>query len=149
MCDRCDYETLLNDSGLKPSANRVRILSEIGTSRRPLTATEILENIKKGGSIDRVTVYRNLDLLVSSGLLQKLSSPDGRSFFYGFQPSTLHPAHPHFFCRMCGRAECLSPSVLPEESEKRIASLVPGITETIQVSIAGVCTECLKVEKAL
>lgn len=147
MCTGCDYENLLINAGLKPNKNRIRILSEIGSGKRPLTASEIIESIRKEGKIDKATVYRNLDLLVGSGLLQKLGSPDGRSFFFGLPPSRLHPAHPHFFCRMCGRAECLSPSIFSPESEEKIASMVPGITESVQISVAGVCAECLGAEK--
>lgn len=143
MCIRCDYKNLMIEAGLKPSPNRFRVFSLIGKGTRPVTAADIFETIKNEISIDRVTVYRILDTLVKHGLAQRIGSPDGRSFFYGLPPSPLHPAHPHFFCRMCGMAKCLSPTIVPDVSKMKIESMIPGITETVQINISGICSECI------
>lgn len=149
MCTQCDYNKLMSECGLKPSPRRVLLMSVIGSSGRPLTAAEIHSIVLETESMDRVTVYRILDTLVKYGLAEKIGSPDARSFFYGLSPSSLHPAHPHFFCRMCGKAKCLSPSIVPDVSRNEIKSMIPGITETVQINIAGVCSECLTDENSL
>lgn len=143
MCTQCDYIRIMNEAGLKPSETRMVVLSVIGSGGRPLKATEIHGLVSEKRTMDKVTIYRILDLLVKHGLIERIGSPDNRSFFYGLAPNNLHPAHPHFFCRMCGMARCLDPSISKNLIGKEIAPMIPGVTETVQINISGICTDCM------
>ncbi len=142
MCHQCDYADLLKARGLGVTQNRLRILEIIGSHNFPLSAGDIYEILARNASINRVTVYRILDLLVDRGLVQRLSG-GGRSFVYGLAPSDYHPAHPHFYCKSCGHMECLNPQSLNVDTEPMQRTFV-GLIENVEIRVDGVCKTCLK-----
>jgi Fur family ferric uptake transcriptional regulator len=119
MCHQCDYSDLLKARGLGITRNRLRVLEIIGSNNFPLSAGDI---------------YKTLDQRLSGG---------GRSFVYGLAPSEHHPAHPHFFCKSCGHLECLNPQSLNVDTEP-IQRTFPGMIQSIEVRVDGVCKTCLK-----
>ena len=74
MSHQCDYSELLKASDLGVTRNRLRVLQIIGSHNFPLSAAEIYKILGHSNSINRVTVYRILDLLVAHGLAQRLSA---------------------------------------------------------------------------
>lgn len=142
MCRRCDYESLLNASQLKSTDNRIKILEVVGNNTYPLSADDVYTTLKQRRSINRVTVYRILDLLVDSGLVERLST-GGRAFYYGLAPNDFHHPHPHFYCKRCGRMECLHPESIAVNADP-LWKTFPGQIEKVEVRIDGVCKNCLK-----
>ena len=74
MCLHCNYPELLQSGGLDPTPNRVRVLEVVGNNPSPIRAQEIFATVSRTAAINRVTVYRILDLLVEKGLAERLSS---------------------------------------------------------------------------
>ena len=142
MCHHCDYEKLLVNSGLGPTRNRQRVLEMIGNNNSPLSAQQIFDTLSRTTNINRVTVYRILDLLVDKGLVARISS-GGRSFAYGLAPNENHPAHPHFLCKTCGNLECLNPQSLSVDLQP-MQRTFPGLIENVEVRVDGVCKNCLR-----
>ena len=98
--------------------------------------------LRRKGTINRVTVYRILDILVANRLVDRLSAGE-RRFFYGLAPNPHHPSHPHFYCRGCGRLECLHAGGMQLD----VADLMPTFTgriERIEVRMDGLCHQCLE-----
>lgn len=145
MCHQCDYSDLLKASELEDTPNRLRILEMIGNHNFPLSAADIYKTLKRETSINRVTVYRILDLLVDHGLVDRLSG-GGRAFVYGLAPNPYHPAHPHFYCKSCGHLECLNPQSLNVDTEPMQRSF-PGLIQNVEVRVDGLCKSCLKSDK--
>ncbi len=145
MCHQCDYTNLLEESGLDPTPKRFQVLEVIGNNNSPLSARQIFETLKRTHNINRVTVYRILDLLVAKGLVERISG-GGRSFVYGLAPNENHPAHPHFFCKSCGNLECLNPRSLYIDMQP-MKQTFPGLIENVEVRIDGVCKNCLRIDK--
>ena len=142
MCQHCDYSNLLDASGLGHTANRHRVLEVIGNNSSPLSAQQIFETLNRTENINRVTVYRILDLLVDKGLVDRING-GGRSFVYGLAPNENHPAHPHFFCKSCGNLECLNPQSLNVDLQPMQRTFA-GLIENVEVRVDGVCKNCLK-----
>jgi Fur family transcriptional regulator, ferric uptake regulator len=142
MCYQCDYSELLKACDLGATRNRLGVLEIIGSGDFPLSAAEIYHTLKDISPINRVTVYRILDLLVARGLVQRLSG-GGRSFVYGLAPSEYHPAHPHFYCKRCGHLECLKPQSLKVDT-RPMQHTFPGLIENVEVRVDGVCQTCLQ-----
>ena len=82
MCNQCDYVYLIEQSGLGQTPNRLRVLEIIGNSPHPISAQEIIAALNQSRDVNRVTVYRILDLLVGNKLIERISSGD-RSFRFG------------------------------------------------------------------
>lgn len=141
MCEQCNYRGMLSSAGLFPTSHRVRVMEVIGNNSYPLNAREIHQALQHNYAINRVTVYRILDSLVDKGLVDRISG--GRAFFYGLAPNDNHQQHPHFYCRQCGRMNCLNPRSISADitAFKRI---FPGKIDSIEIRVDGVCTRCLK-----
>ncbi len=144
MCHQCDYEELLTSANLEASTNRVRILEVIGNNGYPLSASDIFTMLERTSSINRVTVYRILDLLVDTGVIERIST-GGRAFYYGLAPNEHHAPHPHFYCKRCGRMDCLSPGSLQVEAEP-LWKTFPGQIDKVEVRVDGICKNCLRMQ---
>lgn len=142
MCIHCDYEAMMTEAGLGPTQKRLRVLEIIGNNNFPLSAADIHDTLAKNGPINRVTVYRILDLLVEKKLVDRIAT-GGRSACYGMAPSEQHQAHAHFYCTVCGRMDCLSPESLSVEFH-RFEATFPGRIDKLEMRLDGVCKECLK-----
>lgn len=146
MCYRCDYMSLLRKGGLDYTAHRLTVLEIIGNSSSPLTAQAIFETMSRTQGVNRVTVYRILDLLVKRELVDRITGGD-RSFYYGLAPNANHPPHAHFHCKGCGSIECLNPEGLQLDMGF-VERTFPGWIEKAEVRLDGLCKNCLKREKS-
>ena len=142
MCLQCNYKELLRTAKLEATTNRLRVLEVVGNNSFPLSATDIFKTLERSSSINRVTVYRILDLLVEHGVVDRIST-GGRAFYYGLAPNHHHRPHPHFYCKSCGQMDCLNPKSLNVETES-LWKTFPGRIDKVEVRVDGVCKNCLK-----
>jgi Fur family ferric uptake transcriptional regulator len=129
----------LRDRGQRVTGERLALFDEIFSLHGHIDAEELLGAMKaRGLKISRATVYRNLDLLVESGLAWK-SRLGSRGFLY----EHVHTGqqHDHLVCTGCGRVvEFVSPGIAALQAEIcRAHGFVPA-RHTLQ--IAGLCKEC-------
>lgn len=144
MCHQCNYTELLNASKLEANENRLRVLEVIGNNTSPLSAADIFNTLERMTPINRVTVYRILDLLVDHGVIERIST-GGRAFYYGLAPNNFHKAHPHFYCKICGRMDCLDPEILEVDSDS-LWKTFPGRIDKVEVRVDGICKNCLRMK---
>ena len=142
MCNQCNYPELLRSAGLEITANRLRLMEMIGGNNYPLPAADIYATLARSSRINRVTVYRILDLLVEHGLVERIST-GGRAFYYGLAPNAYHVPHPHFYCLRCGRMDCLNPESLDVDADALLKTF-PGRIEKVEIRVDGVCRNCMK-----
>lgn len=142
MCIHCDYREQLETAGVTPTPNRLRVLEVVGGNNFPLSATDIYETIDRSAHINRVTVYRILDLLVEKQIVARIAT-GGRAAYYGMAPNAQHPAHPHFYCTQCGRMDCLTPEAVNIDFHA-FENTFPGRIDKFEVRIDGICSNCLK-----
>lgn len=84
------------------------------------------------------TVYRNLNLLVDLGEIQRLSCGDGTDHFdYDTTP------HYHYVCRQCGSIVDL-PMKTANELEEEARKHAGGTVEEHSVFFYGICNECAR-----
>ena len=141
MCEQCNYNEMLSSVGLNPTSHRIRVMEIIGNNTYPLSAQEIYDTIKRNQSINRVTVYRILDSLVQNGLVDRLSG--GRASFFGLAPNDHHQSHPHFYCRQCGRMNCLNPRSISMDMTS-FERIFPGKIDNVEIRVDGICKNCLR-----
>lgn len=145
MCDQCDYFALIENSGLGHTPNRLRVLEIIGNSQHPLSAQEIYSTLNLTQEVNRVTVYRILDLLVAKKIIERISTGD-RSFRYGLAPNVNHQPHSHFFCTECGEIECLNPEIVDIDTISLARSFL-GLIQRVEVRFDGICEDCRRHER--
>ncbi|MCF6249189.1 MAG: transcriptional repressor [Desulfobacula sp.] len=145
MCDNCNYNQLLSSANLDATEKRLRVLEIIGNNTYPLSASDIHDTLDRHKPINRVTVYRILDLLVKNKVVDRIST-GGRSACYGLAPNDHHKAHPHFYCKSCGRMDCLGPETVAVEFNK-FKNIFPGRIDKVEMRLDGICKNCLKKRK--
>ncbi len=96
-------------------------------------------------SINKVTVYRILDLLVDKGVITRLCAGD-RAFRYGMGDSRNHPDHAQFVCTRCGAMGCMEPGAAPEVMG---SSHVSGehVIKRVDVRFEGICGGRMQAER--
>lgn len=97
-----------------------------------MTIREEFPNISLG------TVYRNLNLLVELGEIQRLTCGDGADHF----DADTSP-HYHFVCRDCGRVKDLPMSTLSDMNQLA-EKYVEGHVESHTIYFYGSCSDCSK-----
>ena len=142
MCLQCDYRGLLHRSRLEATDNRLRVLEVVGNNSYPLSAGDIFQTLQRSTPINRVTVYRILDLLVARGLVDRIST-GGRAAYYGLAPNEHHRPHPHFYCKRCGQMECLNPDSLTLAGDA-FQKTFPGQIDKVEVRVDGICKNCMR-----
>jgi Fur family transcriptional regulator, ferric uptake regulator len=130
----------LRGRGQRVTGERLALFEEIFSHHGHIDAEELLATMRaRGAKISRATVYRNLDLLVDSGLARKQLLGDRRFLYehvHGGQGQ-----HDHLVCTGCGRVvEFVSPGIAALQGEIcRAHGFVPG-RHTLQIS--GLCNRC-------
>ncbi len=142
MCNQCNYKELIQSVNIDPTEKRLRVLEVIGNNSFPLSALDIYKTLDKNKSINKVTVYRILDLLVDKSLVDKIST-GGRASYYGLAPNENHKAHPHFYCTSCGQMDCLNPDTVSIKTNDFLKNF-PGRIDKFEMRMDGICKNCLK-----
>jgi len=136
---------LLRERGQRVTAERLALFDEIFSQHGHIDAEELLAAMKaRGLKISRATVYRNLDLLVESGLARK-QRLGSRGFLY--EHVHFGQQHDHLVCTGCGRVvEFVSLGIAALQGEIcRAHGFVPT-RHTLQ--IAGLCNRCAEASAA-
>ena len=138
--------------GSAPLAERLRArgLRLTPQRRRVLAAVEALEHATpeaigarlreeagpEGSAPDASTVYRNLELLESLGLVWHTHLGKGAPVYHAAE----HP-HVHVVCASCGEISSVAPEVLDSAAERLAADL--GFTVDVgHVALSGTCRAC-------
>ena len=121
------------------------ILEEIKKMNSHPTADEIYEKVRQRlPKISMGTVYRNLDILASSGLINKIEPGHSQMRFEG----NLHD-HYHLTCIRCGRIEDAEIEPLGDTLQNLESALGRMTKHGIfahKLEFIGLCRECFEKE---
>ncbi len=124
-------------AGMRLTAPRKRLMAVLESAERPLSAEEILES-DGSGSLDLVTIYRNLAAFCEQGFAQGIQLENGKQLFEIKHGE--HDHHHHIVCRRCHRVVQLDVCI-GNELEKYARDMgYSEVTHTFE--IFGVCREC-------
>ena len=137
--DEATCVSLLEEHGIKPTANRIVVAKALSSSMNPQSLAELERKIV---TIDKSNVFRALTLFKEHHLVHTIEGgSDGTKYELCHSHSHEHDddQHPHFFCEVCQQTYCLEgmkmPALeLPEEFEAHTANYI----------IKGVCPHCRK-----
>lgn len=113
------------------------ILNAVRSLQNHATADEIFELIREESSIiGKSTLYRNLNIMVQDGLINKIEIPDGPDRF----DSRLNE-HYHAKCVKCNRLFDVDMDTMPD--------LIAGVKNTSGIQVLnfdilfkGICSSC-------
>ena len=130
-------EALMQEHGIKPTANRILILRTLLGAGRPLSMTEIETELE---SVDKSIISRTLAAFREHHLLHTLED-GGESLRYEVchcaDPEADNDRHIHFHCEVCGRTFCFEESPVPE-----IAFPAGFEIHNANYMAHGICPDC-------
>ncbi len=130
----------IREFGLRCTAARLAVLSELQRSVSPLSHAEIARALAPL-EMDRATVYRNLMELSESGLVSRLDLGDHVWRFELRQNGEGDAAeHAHFLCTSCGEVSCLDGVEIRVTSGPRKKRSSLG--QVNEILLKGRCTRC-------
>lgn len=116
---------------MKHSQKRDKIL-EVFKDRDLLTANEICSKLP---SIDRATIYRNLDLFTREGILRKVNVKEAIT---SYELAVEGDIHQHFVCTNC---EKVIPVDVDMDKIKEALNTKINFNE-IELNLKGECEDC-------
>lgn len=114
----------------RTSSTRQDIL-DLLTKHHMLTPKQLIEAIP---SVNKTTIYRNLEQLVTDGKIKELRHQKDTVSF----ELTSHQ-HSHFICRNC---EVVLPIEIPDEQFQQVFSSPLYSLENAHVDLHGLCRNC-------
>lgn len=132
-------EEILKSKGYKLTQQRKVIIDVLGSKVGPHTANEIFSFVSnKYSGINFSTIYRNLELLVRLGIVEKLNLNDGYCHF----KLAGEKHHHHVICNKCG--EIREIDICPFSEIMGKAKLEDIDFEPIdhKFEIYGLCSKC-------
>jgi Fur family ferric uptake transcriptional regulator len=129
----------LRKKDLKLTPQRLRIAETVFSTHKHFTAEQLYALVKHVEPlVGKVTVYRTLEHLVESGMVEELSIKKGVA---SYEHVAGHGHHDHLICVKCGKIEELSSERLEkvkrEEAEARNFEVLSH-----SLKIYGTCPDC-------
>lgn len=121
----------LRSRGYRITPARTTIVEMLAYTPTPLTIQEVSERV----SVDEVTVYRTISLLLEESLLEEIPIVGGPTRY-----ALAHDHHHHLVCTQCNYIEHLpcSTKSLPVPHSKQFARI-----NSHEVTYYGICNTCL------
>lgn len=139
MSTPTEAASLLHESGFRITEVRIRIVEILWNSARPLTAAEIVSRIAKSrASINKTTVYRELDAFIAKDLIKAVSFADGK---LRYERLGSHHHH-HLFCTHCQKVIDVFPD---EQTESKVLALARAKhfrVHSHSLEFFGICQSC-------
>jgi len=133
------FETFLTQQDSRYTSQKQAIVEEIGKIRQHFEVEEFIDKLRKNDTqFSRATVYRTLKQLFDAGLIQKITTKDGKVFY---EHNFLRKHHDHIICNICGSIselnETIIDKVIDDYCQKTGFSL-----EYRSMHIYGKCQKC-------
>jgi Fur family transcriptional regulator, ferric uptake regulator len=129
---------VLSEAGVRPTRQRVRVLSELMGERDDVTAQELHDRLRSGGEkLGLATVYRTLGLLAEAGVIDSLAHRPGELCYRWCGQGHHH----HLVCSGCHRVVELADCELDPWLE-RISRAHGFVTTGHRLEVSGLCAAC-------
>ena len=129
----------LRSGGFRLTLARRSIIRIFLDSGAPLTAVEVMTLLQRMKvNVNKTTVYREIDFLISQDMLRELHLGDGRKRYEVMKDDHHH----HLFCVSCSGIECVELERCLEAEEKRISEENNFRTIKHSLKFLGLCAKC-------
>jgi Fur family ferric uptake transcriptional regulator len=134
------FDRYLREQGLPVTHQREAVAQVVFGSEEHLSVDDIERSLREAGErIGKATIYRTLDLLVRSRLVEEHDFGEG---FKRYEHRlSLQPVHQHLVCLECGRVEEFESPEVPA-IEARVAREFGFRPTRHRLEIYGLCRAC-------
>jgi Fur family transcriptional regulator, ferric uptake regulator len=129
---------VLEGVGVRPTSQRVIVLTELMGERNDVTAQQLHERLRsRGERLGLATVYRTLGLLAEEGVIDSLSHRPGELCYRWCGEGHHH----HLVCSSCHQVVELEECEL-EPWLERISAAHGFVTTGHRLEVVGLCSDC-------
>ena len=129
----------VKDGGHRLTKARRLILTILWSSRRPLSASEILSRLdRRKITVDKTTVYREIAFLKGLGMVREIQFGEGQQRY----ELTPEDHHHHIFCVRCRRIDDIVLEKDLDRAEEKIARLKSFRVISHSLEFFGLCSRC-------
>lgn len=134
------FDRYLREQGLPVTHQREAVAQVVFGSEEHLSVDDIERALREAGErIGKATIYRTLDLLVRSRLVEEHDFGEGfKRYEHRLSPQ---PVHQHLVCLECGRVEEFESPEVPA-IEARVAREFGFRPTRHRLEIYGLCRAC-------
>lgn len=133
-----DAASMLERAGLRPTRQRLAILTELDRTERPMTAQALHTRLNRGRhGPGLATVYRTVQALADAGVARSFAASEGEQSYKLCEPGHHH----HLICEGCGLVVEI-PSCEVEEWAKATARRRGFTVSSHQAEVFGLCERC-------
>lgn len=141
-----DHTAILRTHGLKPTPQRLAILSFLAGTKAHPSAQAIYNALKPTHpAMSFNTVYATIEVLEAAGLIQRFDPGQG-TFRYDGNPTP----HAHVTCVKCARVDDLDPGPgmdLTRLGQEASRQTPYRLTPRVDAIFYGLCPDCQKTPK--
>ena len=139
MVTKHDCTEEIKQVALKVTPARVETLRLFESHDKPMDAAHLINHLHQKLGIDRVTVFRILNIFAEKGLIRKLEFGEGKARYEVASNSDHH----HLVCEFCGSIQDFKDTIVPK-MEQAIALEHGFLIKGHSLEFFGVCKKCLK-----
>jgi len=132
-----DYATLLKESGLKATFQRMNILESIENHGHMSIDSIYAKVVKAHPSLSLATVYKNIILMVEKGVLVEVPITGKKSKY-----ELIKDDHIHLVCTECGEVEDRPHNVSADSIFSSMTRQENFRLSKQQINLYGVCSHC-------
>lgn len=126
----------LKNADLKITPARLAAMEVFTIHKKPIDAQHIINDLQKGLTVDRVTVYRMLNTFSEKNLIRKISFGENKTL-YELNISDHH----HLICQKCKRVEDVADCDI-SSFEKNIKKRKGFAVSSHSLEFFGICVHC-------
>lgn len=139
------FETYLETHEGRYTSQKRAIADEIFKIKSHFEVEIFIDKLRADSKrFSRATVYRTIKQLLEAGLLQKISTKEGKVFYERRIPEKQHD---HLICNTCGKILEISDEVIEKHLEK-ICEKLEFTPEYRSLHLYGECGKCTKKKKS-
>jgi Fur family ferric uptake transcriptional regulator len=135
------FQSFLIKKGLKLTKERFTVLKEVFSFHGHFEPEQLYFRMRDSGQkVSRASVYRTLNLLIESGLVEMVSRTDKGAIY---EHTFGHRHHDHLICDSCGKViEFYSGKIEKLQKEICRRNNFEGVSHILEIK--GYCEKCRK-----
>lgn len=133
-----DFTKLLSKHDLKTTQARISLLELVEKAKKPVDSQFLIDTLQKTFKVDKVTIFRILNILTEHGILRKLEFGEGKARY-----ELNNEDHHHLICQDCGKIEDISDCNIGA-LEKEIKTKKNFLVKLHTLEFYGLCADCQK-----
>lgn len=135
------FEDYLSQNSGRYTSQKKVIVERVFDAKEHFEIEDFINQLRAAKyRFSRSTVYRTVKQLLDAGLIQKISTQDGKVFY---EPKRGRKQHDHLICNRCGKILEIKQAVIDQILDQYCEKI--GFTQEYRsLHLYGLCKQCTK-----